>query len=314
MAGRRGADTRRRWAIYLSGPLAVLALMLSASAATAEVIVKHELLEKRDDQPCKVKLRTDAGKRVGFYLSRDEERWKIEAVILANAEVYRRFFDDQRLSDAFRFTFALKTVTIGGQILKLQNARFLEVSPSGVHKETLGSFEFKELHNVAKVLDAMAKDGFEIDGLIRLDTTASALASFRSCAYETIGLQEGQHVETDFRAEFRMLFEHTFRIWIVFLATAEHCQAAQFDEAAVNNVILRASHAFYPGLSNWRKRASYRDMLNRDVAKAQLIGASEALKGCFLARPLAEKTRIPVDMAIEEAEVWNRYPLRYWPR
>jgi len=149
---------------------------------------------------------------------------------------------------------------------------------------------------------AMANDGIAIQGLVSLDGTAESLSEFRRCSYAAMGLKEGERVETDFRAEYRMIFEGAFEIWITSMARAEHCLAARFDHDAVSEVVDAAADAFYPGVLNFRKRSEYREDLEGLLPMARLSGMTDArTEGCLMAGRLADISRMPVDMAIEQA-------------
>lgn len=169
-------------------------------------------------------------------------------------------------------------------------------------EKTTGIFSVDERHNVARALEAMANDGIEIQGLVSLYGTASVLSEFRSCSYAAIGLQEGERVETDFRAEYRMIFEGALENWVTSMARAEHCLATRFDDDAVSEVIDAAADAFYPGILNFRKRSEYRKDLEGVLPMAKLSGMADAkTEGCLMAGRLADVSRMPVDKAIDEA-------------
>ncbi|MDX8355679.1 hypothetical protein [Cognatiyoonia sp. IB215182] len=139
-----------------------------------------------------------------------------------------------------------------------------------------------------------------------MEGTAEALSEFRSCSYAAMGLQDGERVETDFRAEYRMVFEGAFEDWTTSMARAENCLASRFEDEAVSEVIDAAAIAFYPGILNFRKRSEYRDDLERMLPMAKLSGMTDArTKGCLMAGRLADISRMPVDLAIESAAKLN---------
>jgi hypothetical protein len=170
-----------------------------------------------------------------------------------------------------------------------------------VSEKTAGIFEIKEQHNVAQALEAMTSDGITIDGLINLDGTSNALSEFRSCSYVAMGLREGERVETDFRAEYRMIFERSFEAWVSSMAKAEQCLDSRYDDAAVEEVINAAADAFHPGILSFGKRSAYREDLESKLPFAKLAGIADARKGCLMAGRLAEASRFPVDRAIQSA-------------
>jgi len=249
-----------------------------------------------------VQLNTDADKKITLQLSDYKDVWSLHFLISDRANIYRKFFDKRGLRDEAAFTGAFGEVRIGKRTIDFNDISFLEVQRQNVNEKTFGIFSIEEQHNVARALGAMADDEVEIQELISLDGTAEALKEFRSCSYAAMGLREGQRVETDFRAEYRMIFEGAFENWVASMARAEHCLAGRFDDDAVAKVVAAAGSAFYPGALKFRKRNEYRDDLEGRLPIAKLSGMANAkTEGCFMASMLADAARIPVDRAIEEA-------------
>ncbi|SHH48139.1 hypothetical protein SAMN05444003_3315 [Cognatiyoonia sediminum] len=277
-------------------------LIVSAEAAVGEIVAGGEFYEDRSGYPCFATLNTDAGKSVTLQLSDYKDVWSLTFIISDRASVYRRFFDSRGLRDEGAFEDAFEGVRIGECSFDFNDTSLFEVRRQDVDEKTAGIFSVDEQHNVARVLEAMADDGIEIEGLVSLDGTATVLSEFRSCSYAAMRLQEGERVETDFRAEYRMIFEGVFENWVTSMAQAEHCLATRFDDDAVSEVIDAAADAFYPGILNVRKRSEYRENLDGLLPMAKLSGMVDAeTEGCLMAGRLADVSRMPVDRAIEEA-------------
>lgn len=280
-----------------------MVLTLIAGTAASETVTSAEFFEDRNGNPCFVTLNTDLGKSITLQLSDSKDVWSLNLIISDRASIYGRFFDSRGLRDGSAFEGAFDHIRIGERTFDLNDASLLEVQRQGVDEKSAGIFSIEEQHNVARALEAMADDGIEIQGLLSLDGTAEALSEFRSCSYAAMGLQEGKKVETDFRAEYRMIFERAFEDWVTGMARAEHCLAARFDDDAVTEVIEAAADAFYPGIFNLRKRREYRENLEGKLPLAKLSGMADArTEGCLMAGRLADVSRIPVDRAIKEAE------------
>ncbi|SFA98289.1 hypothetical protein SAMN05421688_2086 [Poseidonocella pacifica] len=277
-------------------------LILSAQASAGETLTGGEFYEDRSGYPCFTTLHTDAEKSVTLQLSDYKDVWSLKFIISDRASVYRRFFDSQGLRDADAFKDAFGGVRIGERSFDFNDTSLIEVQRQDVDEKTAGIFSVDERHNVARALEAMDDDGIEIRDLVSLDGNVEALSQFRACSYAAMGLQEGERVETDFRAEYRMIFEGAFKSWITSMARAEHCLVAQFDDDAVSEVVAAATEAFYPGIMNFRKRSGYQEDLEGILPMAKLSGMIEArTEGCLMVGSLADVSRIPVDRAIEEA-------------
>ena len=276
--------------------------IVSAGIAVSETVTGGEFYEDRSGYPCFATLNTDAGKSVTLQLSDYKDVWSLKFIVSDRASVYRRFFDSRGLRDEGAFEDAFKGVRIGERSFDFTDTSLFEVQRRDVDEKTAGIFSVDEQHNVARALEAMADDGIEILGLVSLGGTTTVLSEFRSCSYTAMGLQEGEKVETDFRAEYRMIFEGAFENWVTSMARAEHCLAARFDDDAVSEVIDTAADAFYPGILNFRKRPEYREDLEGMLPMAKLSGMADARTGgCLMAGRLADVSRMPVDRAIEEA-------------
>ena len=277
--------------------------MMLADVAAGETVVAQEFFEERSGYPCFATLRTDAEKSIIMQLSDYKDVWSLNFVISNRSAVYRRFFDSNELRDEEAFGEAFEAVQIGKRNINFNETSLFEVQRKDVDENTVGIFSIDERHNVAQALEAMMDDGIEIQGLVHLNGTADALDEFRSCSYAAIGLSEGERVKTDYRAEYRMIFEDAFENWIKSIARAEYCMVARFDGEAVSSVVERAAEAFYPGVLNIKKRWEYRADLERIIPLAKVSGMTDAhSEGCFMAGSFADLSRFPVDRAIESAE------------
>lgn len=277
-------------------------LIFSAGGAVGETVIGSEFYEDRSGYPCFATLNTDAGKSITLQLSDDKDVWSLHFIVSDRALVYRQFFDSRGLQDTGAFEDAFQEVLIGDRSFDLNESFLFEVQRKDVDEQTAGIFSVPEQHNVARALEAMAEGGIQIKGLMSLHGTAKVLSEFRSCSYAAMGIQEGESIETDFRAEYRIIFEDAFENWIMSMAQAEHCRATRFDNDAVSEVIDAAADAFFPGILNFRKRSDYREDLEVMLPLAKVAGTTDAkTEGCLMAGRLADVSRTPVDRAIEEA-------------
>lgn len=281
----------------------ILAIAIfKAGAAAAAPVTGSEHFENHIGYPCFSTLSTDAGKAVTLQLSDYKDVWSLNFIVSNRASVYRRFFDSRGLQDRDAFEEAFRSVRIGESNLDLHESTMFEVKREGVDERTSGIFEINERHNAVRALEAMTKDGIEISGLLTLEETTEALSEFRTCSYAALGLHEGERVKTDFRAEYRIIFEGAFEDWVRSMARAEACLVARFDDEAIEKLINAASDTFYPGLLNFQKRGEYREDLKRTLPLAKLTGIAESrTDGCLLAGRLADMSRMPVDRAIKAA-------------
>ncbi len=278
-----------------------LAILLAAGAAAAETVSGSEFSKDFNGYPCFVTLNTGAGKGITLQLSDYKDVWSLNFVVVNRADVYRKYFDSRGLRDERAFKDAFRSVKIGDRSIDFEETSLFEVQRKDVDEKTAGIFEIKEQHNVTQAIGAMTTDGIAIAGLINLDGTTNALREFRSCSYAAMGLQEGELVEIDFRAEYRMIFERSFEVWVSSMAKAEQCLDTRYDDAAVAQVIDAAADAFFPGVLNFRKRGAYREDLEEKLPFAKLSGIADARQGCLMAGRLAEASRIPVERAIKLA-------------
>jgi hypothetical protein len=275
---------------------------LTAKAAAGETVTGSEFFEDRSGYPCFATLNTDADKNVTLQLSDYKDIWSLNFFVSDRAPVYRNFFDSRGLRDSDAFEDVFGGVRIGEHTFDFNDTTLFEAKRQDVDENSTGEFSIHEQHNVARALEAMTDDGIEIQGLVALDGTSEALSEFRSCSYAAMGLQDGERVETDFRAEYRMIFEGAFENWVNSMSRAEHCLSARFDDDALSEVIDAAADAFYPGILNFRKRSEYREDLEGLLPMAKISGMTDArTEGCLMAGGMVDISRMPVDSAIEAA-------------
>lgn len=285
---------------------ATCTMVVPVTFAYAESVTNHQLTPNKSDYPCFLELSTDKNKRVVFQLSDYQDIWSMNIVVPDRSDVYRNFFDKNKLRDEDKMNQAFTQVTIGSKKFALNEVTLLEVRLKDVNDKTTAFFGIKEKHNVAAALDAMTEDGISIPGLVALTDTVNATEGYRQCAYDAMGVSSEETVEYDSTAEFRMIFEKSFETWIASMARAEACMQARFDEDEVEEIISNASDAFFPGLFNMMKRGDYEVDLNSVVPLAKLSGLADAQsKGCLLTGSLSDMSKMPVEQAIEAAQEAN---------
>lgn len=292
----------RKHAAVLFGISTAICLAIGETAS-AESVVVNKAVENQNGYPCSLTLKTDESRTLIFQLSDYKDIWSLNLIVADRADTYRNFFDSRGLRDEKAFEKAFATMKIGDATHHIHDAVLLEVQKVEVNEDTTGWFTIQEKHNVAHAIQSMTKPSIAIAGLFTVENTVQPTEKFRACAYQAMGLVEGQKIETDVRAEYRMIFERSFEVWITSMARADMCLVGGFDETAVDSAIDAAASAFIPGLFNMGKRGKYRDDLKGKVPLAKLNGTLEAASGgCLLAGDLARMSRMPVDESIKAAE------------
>jgi hypothetical protein len=281
----------------------ILLLFLTvAGGVRSEAVTGQDFSKNRSGYPCFSTLKVGARERVTLKLSDYEGVWSIRFHVSDQVSTYRHFFNNHGLRDKEAFESAFSSVVVGDQSFDFSDVALRVVQQKNLVKETFAAFDIEERHNVVPVLNAMKIDGIKISGLIDLKETAGPLSEFRTCSYAAMGLQEGDRIKTDFRAEYRMIFDDAFEAWIASMSKAEICRALRFDGEAVDEVVDSAATAFYPGILNFNQRKQYRKRLEGSVPIAKLSGLVEAKKSCLMAKQLVEISRIPVDQALLATE------------
>jgi hypothetical protein len=255
--------------------------------------------------PCVLTMSTARGDRVAFQLSDYQDVWSINIFISGVPERLRPYFDENGLRDSDAFEGTFRELTFGTQNLRVNDAELWEVERDALDDDSSAMFSIKEAHNVTSALEAMEADGFQIGPLVSLTGTSEAFSAFRECVYPAMGLAIDERVETDFRAEYRMIFERSFELWVRHTTRAGLCRYSGVSEEEVDRVIGRAAAAFYPGVLNVQRRGEYTERLRGQLPFFRLSGSTDAMRSCYMANDLAEMALIPVEQAIKSAEELN---------
>lgn len=285
------------------GCVAIACFASIANLAAGESVEEHELFKNRSGYPCVIDIRTDEGNTLSLQLSDNKNIWSLGVNISNREEVYREFFDAEGLYDRESFETTFRLFRIGERTVDFHKASLFEVNErDDIDEKTIAVFSINGKHSVTKALTAMSADGLQIEGLVSVDDTVDALNDFRFCSYAALGLEIEERVESDTRAEYRVVFERAFENWVESMAKAEQCLVALFDDDAVNKVIEEAAAAFYPGTDNDGRRSSYREELNDMLPFAKRSGMIDARTGsCAVAGTLADMAQVPVDRALQKA-------------
>lgn len=279
----------------------VLASFLAAPAS-GETVTRVEFLKEHNGYPCMSTLFSNEGKEVSVQLSDYKDVWSLQFNVSDRAEIYKKFFDGRGILDLSSFEDQFDAILIGGRLLPLNEVFLLDVRLQDLNEKSTGKFEIRAKHNVANALQAMSEDGLEIENLIALDGTSEFLAEFLSCSYSAMGLNFGESVATDYRVEYRLIFESSFKRWVSSMARADQCLVTPFDDALIAETIDAAADAFFPGVFGAMQRKQYRETLSSILPGAKLSGTAEAVaNGCMMAGSLAEVSKMPVDKAIQAA-------------
>lgn len=274
-----------------------------AGSASAETVSEAKFTAGKNDYACSVAMTGSAGTGLSISLSDYKDVWKLIFFVTGNPDEVLPYFGDNGLVDNDRFSAKIPEVQVGGTAFRLTKAMILAVQRSDVDKETPSILELETRHRVAAALDAMQKDGISFGRFATLSQTTKATAEFRACSLAALGLAPGEAVEVDFREEYRLVFEPSFKSWVAAMARAESCLVARFDDAEIESVAEKASSAFYPGVLNTFKRRAYKEGLIGDVPFSKLAGSVDAISdGCLMAEGLVDLSRLPVESAIKAAE------------
>lgn len=283
--------------------MCIFGVIATPVLARSEAVQSYSMTEDQSGYPCFLKLETAEETDVTIQLSDYKDIWSINVWVNNRPSIYRTLFTSRSsIPDSDALLERYSQIEFGGSSFDLVKAVLYEIGKQDVDRDTAAAFELAERHNVARALKGMREDGIVINGLIRLTNTTSPAQEFRTCAYEAMGLEVDEHVSTDFRAEYRRIFERSFEKWASSMSQAEHCLRGRFDDDLLAETIDLAADAFYPGLLNVVKRSEYRKDLERKIPLAKLRGMADAVgNGCLLANQLAKASRIPVEHAINAA-------------
>jgi len=287
----------------LFGAIIISAMAFTVSQAMSKPITSYDLKKDHNGYPCDIRTTVDGEEGPTLQLSDYEDTWTLYIYIGNRADLYRSFFKSNGLMDRDRIQDSFKFLKAGNRTFDFHDIFLPVIKAESIDETTALQFKINEKHNIYKALDAISSGSFSIPGLVNVTDSSDSLGEFKSCAFDAIGIEEGERVETDYRAEYRMIFERSFEAWITHMSRAEACLASRFDEAAVDNVVDRAAGAFHPGLFNMRKRSKYKDTLRGRIPLAKLSGYTDSkTEGCMMAGQLAEMALIPVEKSIESAE------------
>lgn len=295
----RGEMMDRRTSVSLF----LVAMVFAANQASPDTIASYELKNDSSDHSCHMTTALSGGKGPTLQISQYKGVWSLSVYVSDRSNVYRNYFDSRGLRDTDGFNKSFGTLRVGQKTFEFHEVDLMEVMKEGVDEKTVAIFKVNEKHNVSPILNSMDSGLFSIPGLVDVSDSSEPIGEFRSCAFEALGIREGERVETDYRAEYRMIFEGSFEMWIKSMARSEACLSGRFDEDAVDEVINRAASAFYPGLLSMGKRSEYKDDLKRGISIAKLTGYTDAkVDGCMMSDQLAEMSLLPVEKSIESAE------------
>lgn len=283
-----------------------LTLCLTPFLATqliAEEVTKSEFQADVHGYPCFVTMHTGFGTKFTTQLSDYQDVWSLNFFFSGQPMVFLRFFKSNGLQDQDALAGNVREISIGGKTFDLSDVHLFAVQRSEVDETTPLIVTIETEHRVALALEAMQVDQVQLAGIISLTKTSEGFREFRSCAMNAMGLQEGQKVEVDYREEYRLSFEKAFALWVSAANRADSCSAGRLDDEKIDDVIERASSAFYPGMTNLFQRGRYEEELRRQQTFAAVDGRTSAVSdGCFMADSLAEITEKTALQAIESAE------------
>lgn len=252
---------------------------------------------------CAVNLFADERQALNLSLNRYQGIWRLDFTVRNRPLTFsqQELFDDDGYIDRTAFEETFGSVSLGNHEIDFNDTYFWGLIRSNIDEDSRAVFKILEKHNVADALFALQQDVIVIPGLIHLEGTSALLEEFRTCSYAKMGLQKNQRVETDYRAEFRMMFEETFENWIENRGKAVACLATSANDSEVDEVIEAAANAFYPGWLNFRKRRAYRESFEQVRSTAYLRGLYKR-GGCMLAGRILDLSRMTLDSAINAAE------------
>lgn len=282
--------------------LAALLTSVCSSSAGAETIVSGVFEREVADYPCRATLLGDNGTSLIVSLSDYKSVWSLVFLVSGNPESFEPYFNTHQLFDSDQFRLAIQRAKIGNSEFRLADATALIVQRSELDNDTFASFSIEAVHNVTAALQAIGDGGLSFAPFAALDGTDGAITEFQDCSYRALGVEIGQIVPTDFREEYRMIFDQAFLNWVSAMARLESCRMDQSDEGSIEDVARRGAAAFYPGITNVFRRSEYEESLLSGVPLARLKGSTDGIvEGCLFADSLAETARLPIEQAIEKA-------------
>jgi hypothetical protein len=278
-----------------------LPLALVGAIAQAEPVVKASFDENVSGHPCKVKLDTQSGRTFAMNLS-DHEGWGLTFFVRGTPQLLSPYFNKRGSRDQDRLLSDVDAVRIGQSSFDLDGAEIWEIEWKKVDTKTEVSFDLETEHKVGRALQAMKDDGIQLGLFADISGTSEALEEFRICGLKAMGLSEGDSIETNYREEYRLIFEKSFKAWVTAAGRADGCLVSAPDDAEIRAVAVDAASAFVTGWLAWSERSDYEEDLMNSASLFKLTGLAEArTEGCLMAGTLVSASRAPVDAAIDAA-------------
>lgn len=294
---RNTASSAILLALALVGTLSSVAIADILEATLSDTTLKKDL----NGHPCQLELTTVEGPEVTFQLSDYEDTWRINLFVKNVSSALIPFFDVNGLLDMDRFRRQVHTIELGGSEFRIAESFLYAIFRTDLNEESSAEFTIIDAHNVSGALKAMGKENIGVNGILSVSTPVGAFEDFQTCAFAAMDLLPETPVETDFRAEFRHIFERSFVLWIKEAARADACGQLRYDDGEVERIIDEAEDAFYPGTLLLSKRSAFRSELELAASSARTSGLVEGLSNCIMAEQMAEMSLSPVREAIRSA-------------
>lgn len=232
----------------------------------------------------------------------DYKGWSLTFFVSGTPQLLSPYFNKRGLRDQGRLLADVDAVRIGQSSFDLDDAEIWALEWKEVDTKTDISFDLETEHKVGRALQAMKDDGIQLSLFADLSATSEALEEFRICGLNAMGLSESDLIETNYREEYRLIFEKSFKAWVIAAGRADGCLASAPDDAEIRAVAVDAASAFVKGWFAWSDRSDYEEDLMNSVPRFKLSGLAEATtEGCLMAGSLVSASRAPVDAAIEAA-------------
>lgn len=274
-----------------------------ASGAWAGDVTRFELKEEFHGYPCFLTLQTTDDPELTIQLSDYKDVWSLNFFVSHNPTAIKRLGTKNNIVNRDELLTNVPSVHLDDRSFPFHEANLFAAGSAPFDDSTPAIFELREKHNVAALLSQKDVQSISLPGLFEASNAHDALAQFRSCSMNAMGIKEGGKVDYDARAEYRMIFEKSFDEWIKSLAREEYCTLKSLDDARVDAIIQKATDAFYPGVRNFMKRRAYANDLSEKLPILKLGGMADGkANGCFMASETVTISAIPVQMAIEKAE------------
>ncbi len=117
-----------------------------------------------------------------------------------------------------------------------------------------------------------------------------------------MGIENASDVPIDMLAEYRMIFQESFRTYVAAKAKDGFCKNKEYELNLDQDILDRAASAFYPGWMEWSARSQFKNEMQSSASVARMSGISSALgDGCTMSAALADLSIVPVEAAITGA-------------